>query len=252
MHGSIWLGLVISLMLVGAEVSAESLGDRLSRGVAKAGQAVDKAGKSVVKTVDSTIALVEGEATPELTRQKLDATAAESLARLFAENPAASEIFRRSAGYAVIDSRRSMLLGIAAGFGRGVAVPLPVGQRTYMKMTTGGVGLGFGIGGFESQIVILFETPADYQRFVTDGYDASGEAGMRMGDDKAGEVVRFVQGRSIFVLGKKGWRVNASAAGTKYWPDPGLNRGLPPPIATAIAPVEIAPLVDSAAAPVAP
>ena len=223
MRGWHGFGLAVALILVGLAVSAESLGNKIFRGVEKAGDVVDKAAKSVVGTVESTVALAEGEGTPELTRQKLDATADASLARLFAENPAAADLFRQSAGYAVVDSRRSILLGIAAGFGRGVAVSLTDGQRTYIRMATGGVGLGFGFGGFESQIVILFETPADFQRFVTDGYDASGEANARMGDDKAGETLRFVQGRSVFVLGKKGWRVNASAAGTKYWPDPVLN-----------------------------
>lgn len=223
MRGWHGFGLAVALMLVGPAVLAESLGNKIFRGVEKAGDVVDKAAKSVVGTVESTVALAEGEGTPELTRQKLDATAEASLARLFAENPAAADLFRQSAGYAVVDSRRSILLGIAAGFGRGVAVSLTDGQRTYIRMATGGVGLGFGFGGFESQIVILFETPADFQRFVTDGYDASGEANARMGDDKAGETLRFVQGRSVFVLGKKGWRVNASAAGTKYWPDPVLN-----------------------------
>lgn len=223
MRGWHGFGLAVALILVGPAVSAESLGSKIFRGVEKAGDVVDKAAKSVVGTVESTVALAEGEGTPELTRQKLDATAEASLARLFAENPAAADLFRQSAGYAVVDSRRSILLGIAAGFGRGVAVSLTDGQRTYIRMATGGVGLGFGFGGFESQIVILFETPADFQRFVTDGYDASGEANARMGDDKAGETLRFVQGRSVFVLGKKGWRVNASAAGTKYWPDPVLN-----------------------------
>jgi hypothetical protein len=223
MRERLGVGLAVALILVGPAVPAETLGNKLSRGVSKAGQAVDKAAKSVGQTVQSTVALAEGEGSPELTRQKLDGTAEASLARLFAENPAAAELFRQSAGYAVIDSRRSILLGIAAGFGRGVAVSLTDGQRTYIRMATGGVGLGFGFGGFESQIVIFFETPADYDRFVTDGYDASGEASARMGDQKSGETLRFVQGRSIFVLGKKGWRVNASAAGTKYWPDPVLN-----------------------------
>lgn len=223
MRGWPGVGLAVALILVGSAASAESLGSKVSRGVSKAGEAVDKAAKSVAQTVESTVALAEGEGTPELTRQKLDATAEASLARLFAENPAAMDLFRQSAGYAVIDSRRSILLGIAAGFGRGVAVSLADGQKTYIRMATGGVGLGVGFGGFESQMVILFETPADFQRFVTYGYDASGEANARMGEQKAGETLRFVQGRSIFVLGKKGWRVNASAAGTKYWPDPALN-----------------------------
>ena len=37
------------------------------------------------------------------------------------------------------------------------------------------------------------------------------------GDEKADIGVRFVDGRAIFVLTKQGWKVSATAAGTKYW-----------------------------------
>jgi hypothetical protein len=43
------------------------------------------------------------------------------------------------------------------------------------------------------------------------------------GDDKADQTVRFIDGRSVFVLTNKGWIVSASVAGTKYWADPDLN-----------------------------
>ena len=37
-------------------------------------------------------------------------------------------------------------------------------------------------GGFESQFVVLFETPVDFERFVVDGYDASADAGAMQGE----------------------------------------------------------------------
>ncbi|MBO9412358.1 MULTISPECIES: hypothetical protein [unclassified Ruegeria] len=92
-----------------------------------------------------------------------------------------------------------------------------------MNMATGGVGAALGIGGFETQIVILFETPGDFPKFFNDGYDATAESGVMFGEEKAGETVRFIDGRSIFVLTKKGWRVATNATGTKYWRAPDLN-----------------------------
>jgi hypothetical protein len=92
-----------------------------------------------------------------------------------------------------------------------------------MNMGTGGVGLAFGFGGFESQIVMLFQDEAGFTRFVTEGYDATAQAGARAGEDQAEETLRFVDGRQIFVLSKNGWRVSATAAGTKYWAAPDLN-----------------------------
>ncbi len=118
--------------------------------------------------------------------------------------------------------RRVTIFPLQGGYGRGVAVH-PEGQRTYMQMGTGGVGAAFGIGGFESQFVIMFETPVDFERFITEGYDASADAGKMQGEERSTTEVQFTAGRSFFVLDKKGWRVNANASGTKYWQDADLN-----------------------------
>lgn len=237
-----WFGALALVAMLPIVASADTLRDKINRGAEKTANFARKTAQSVDQTVDSTVALAKGEGSPEATRAKLDQMADATLARLFAETPGAAAMFDASAGYAVFDTRRSVLLGVAAGFGRGVAVSRPDGARTYMRMATGGVGLAFGIGGFESQIVILFETPVDFQRFVINGYDASAEAGAQAGNDKAGESLRFVQGQSFFVLGKKGWRVNAVAAGTRYWPDPVLGQvaaplGAVPPMAIEATPL---------------
>lgn len=225
MRQSVVLAAAMAAVWLGAAtgVSAQSLRDRLSSGLNQAGTAVQNTARAVDQSVASAVDLARGEATPAETRATLDAMALATLQRLFAENPAAQAQFERSAGFAVFDTRRSTLLGITAGFGRGMAMSRPPGKPTYMRMATGGVGFAFGIGGFESQVVFLFETPVDFEIFVRQGLDASAQAVALAGDDKAEEVLRFVDGRSIFVLGRRGWRVGATAAGTKYWPDPALN-----------------------------
>jgi hypothetical protein len=220
-------GLAVAIAAVCVAASgaamAQSLRDRLSNGMSQAGTAVQNTARAVDQSMASAVDLARGEATPAETRATLDAMALTTLQRLFAENPAAQAQFERSAGFAVFDTRRSTLLGITAGFGRGLAMARPPGAPTYMRMATGGVGFAFGIGGFESQVVFLFETPVDYEIFVRQGLDASAQAVAVAGDDKAEEVLRFTDGRQIFVLGRRGWRVGATAAGTRYWPDPALN-----------------------------
>ena len=48
-------------------------------------------------------------------------------------------------------------LGLAAGAGRGVAVSrAEIQPRIYMNMATAGVGMSLGLGGFETQVAILF------------------------------------------------------------------------------------------------
>ncbi len=220
--------------ILGTPISADTLGQTLKKGLdnttqaigegaKKVGDVIDKGAKAVGDTVDSTTELFSNEPTPDETRAKLDAIADTVLAQLLAENAKAAAAFESAAGYAVFDTRQVTIFPLTAGFGRGVARSKSGDQPVYMQMGTGGVGAAFGIGGFASQFVIMFETEADLTKFEKHGYDASAEAGAMSDDGRDQETVRFTDGRSFFVLDKNGWRLNANATGTKYWRDPDLN-----------------------------
>jgi hypothetical protein len=244
---------------------AQTLRERLEQGASRVQQGAAEVQKGVSGIADrigasaeSSVDLMTDEATPQATRDELDAMAAETLSRLFAEKPEAVALFEQSAGYAVFDTRELVLFGVAAGAGRGVAVSRPADMRPsdlppadlpptkmsspemrsgdpsldtvrsdetriYMNMATGGVGVSFGLGGFETQVVILFKDAWDFNEFVTQGYDATAEAGSMFGEQKAEFGVRFVDGRAIFHLTGQGWKVSATAAGTRYWIDQDLN-----------------------------
>lgn len=202
---------------------AEGLLGNLKKGAEQIGQTVGKGVDAVGDTVDSTADLVTNEATAAETRAKLDLMADDVLAQLLVENPEADALYQVSAGYAVFDSRKVTIFPVSAGYGRGVAVSKETDHHTYMNMGTGGVGAAIGIGGFETKFVILFETPADLEKFIAHGYDATAETGAMYGEDSSADTIRFTDGRSFFVLGKKGWRVSAGASGTKYWKSPELN-----------------------------
>ncbi len=219
----------IALCCAGSFAQAQSLGDRLNQGLQKVGEGAAKVGEgagkivdSVGESLDSTAELMSNDADPQDTRDRLDAMAAETLNRLFEEQPEARDLYDISAGHAVFDTRKVTLVGFTGGGGRGVAVSED-GARTYMNMGTAGVGAAFGIGGFESQVVMIFQDTQSFQTFVTVGFDATAEAGTMFGDDKESLEFRFEDGRAIFVLTKRGWRVSATAAGTKYWADQSLN-----------------------------
>jgi len=197
----------------------DNVGNALDRGAEIVGKGVDAVGD----TITSTKELVRDEETPEATRVKLDNMAGEVIARLLTENELARATFEESAGFAAFDMREVTIFPLSGGYGRGVAVSQDGSERTYMQMGTGGVGAAFGIGGFTSQFVIMFETEVDYQRFIENGYDASADAGVQEGEDRSTESVRFINGQSFFVLDKNAWRVNANAKGTRYWPDKDLN-----------------------------
>lgn len=203
--------------------SAKKAGESIGNGINSVGNSVEKGVNYVGDSVGSAVDLASNEDTPEQTRAEIDAMAIEVKTRLLAENASAREAYAISEGYAVFDSRNITLFPVSAGFGRGVAVNKTTGSRIYMNMGAGGVGAAFGVGGFATQFVIMFSTEGDFLSFVNNGYDATAEGGTMVGDDTAQEVARFVDGRAFFALGKKGWRVNASATGTKYWKSPELN-----------------------------
>ncbi|WP_171121571.1 MULTISPECIES: hypothetical protein [unclassified Ruegeria] len=210
---------VLDKIKKGAENTANAIG----RGAESVGNTVEKGVSAVDDTIDSTADLMSNEATPEETRAKLDVMANEVLTQLMAENPEAQALYDVSAGYAVFDSRKVTVFPVSAGYGRGVAVSKETGQHTYMNMGTGGVGAAIGIGGFETKFVILFETQADLDKFIDYGYDATAQSDAMYGEERTDETLRFTDGRSFFVLSKKGWRVSAGASGTKYWKSPELN-----------------------------
>jgi lipid-binding SYLF domain-containing protein len=206
----------------GAAKAAKAIGDTTQDALEATEKAAGKARDAVTETVDSAQESLGDEATPQETRAKLDAMAEATLQRLFAEEPGGRALYDRSAGYAVFDKREASFY-VVAGYGRGVAVDARTGARVYMKMATTGAGMGFGLGGFASQLVILFEDSAMLEQFITQGLDATAEVGTMAGDEKDRLAVGFNEGKAVFVLTGKGWKVAAKLTGSRYWPDDALN-----------------------------
>lgn len=226
--------LVLLFVVVPAVASAEGLLGGLKEGAAKAatavgtvtGSAVEVASKATTTVRDSVASTQQGlkdEATPEETRRKLDLMAEHTLERLLKEQPGSRALLDRSAGYAVFDKREASFY-VVAGYGRGVAVNRETGAHTYMKMATTGAGLSFGLGGFASQLVILFENGAELERFIAEGLDATAAIDAMAGEQKEQLALRFNEGKAVFVLTGKGWKVAAKLTGSRYWPDDELNR----------------------------
>ena len=228
--------LLVVLAASGAAVSgpagAEGLGDRLRQGMSKVGegaqavgQGAARVGERIDESIRSTEKLLRDGDSPEAKRAELDAMALEALGRLFEEQPDALDLFLLSYGYAVFDTRKLVVVGLAAGGGRGVAVSRDGGRHVYMNMGTAGVGLSLGLGGFETQQVILFESDWHFSDFLRNGVDATAEAGAMAGSDRTEFGVRFVDGRAVYLLTTEGWKVSATAMGTRYWVDGDLNAG---------------------------
>src|SRR5690606_36279167 len=103
-------------------------------------------------------------------RQEIDARSEATLNMLFETQSSVRSLYDRAAGYAVFTATKSGFI-VTGGGGTGVAVDKSSGRRTYMRMGTGGIGLGIGAQRYD--LVILFETDAHLDRFIQGGWDAS-------------------------------------------------------------------------------
>lgn len=205
-----------------AVAATKQAGEAAGNAVGAVGKATDAVVDHASNTIESAQQDMRDEATPAETRAKLDAMADATLQRLFADEPGSRALFDESVGYAVFDTRQVSYV-VAAGYGRGVAAERATGKRTYMKTGSAGAGFSFGLGGFDTQFVILFESQPAYDEFITQGIDATAEAGTMAGEEQEQLALRFQQGRAVFALTQKGWKVSARVTGTRYWPDAELN-----------------------------
>ena len=154
-------------------------------------------------------------------RQKIDGMARETLERLSSAKPASRELYDSAYGYAVFDNFKLSLV-ITGGGGVGVAVQKGTGERTYMKMGTGGVNLG--LGGQKYQVVFLFETQKTFDNFVQKGWQADAGANAVAWKSGANAEASFVSGIAVYQLTEAGLMLQADLSGTKYWKSKKLNR----------------------------
>jgi lipid-binding SYLF domain-containing protein len=153
-------------------------------------------------------------------REAVDRMTQQTLDKLFAEDPGARALYDKAAGYAVFDSIK-VAVGITGGGGIGSAVDKTTGQRTYMKMGTGGIGLG--LGGKSFQIVILFESEKPFRSFLEKGWQVEATAGAAAGTVGTDVSSSFVHGVAIYQLTNKGLIAQADVTGTKFWKAKKLN-----------------------------
>jgi lipid-binding SYLF domain-containing protein len=156
----------------------------------------------------------------QLKRQAINTMAEDAMKRLFMESPAARELADRTVAYAVFDNFKVAVL-LSGGSGVGVAVNDQTGQRTYMRMGTGGVGLG--LGGQSYQMVFMFENLEAFDRFVNKGWHADASANAVAGTSGKNYAATFTHGLAVFQLTNKGLMAQADIAGTKYWKSKKLN-----------------------------
>ena len=158
--------------------------------------------------------LAQGDAKVQERRQEIDSNAQATLDELMNAQAGVRDLFGRAAGYAVFTVTKGGFI-VSGGGGNGVAVNKSTGARTYMRMGTGGIGLG--IGGQRYSLVMLFETADRLDKFVAGGWDSRATAEAAAGKEGVAVQSSFFDGVAFYQITDKGLMGWADVTGTKFW-----------------------------------
>jgi lipid-binding SYLF domain-containing protein len=158
-------------------------------------------------------------------RDSVRAMASQTLTQLYKGDPAAQNAVAKSAGYAVFSDFGMKVMFLGGAGGSGLAINSVTKQETFMKMAEFQPGLGLGAEKF--RVVLVFETPAAFNAFVTSGWEAGANAmaaakTKTMGGGGAGAVT-VSQGVKMYQINEAGLIVGVSITGAKYYKDKELN-----------------------------
>jgi lipid-binding SYLF domain-containing protein len=163
--------------------------------------------------------------TPDEERKTIQTMKQDTLKDLYTFHPAAEKKIANAAGYAVFSNIGINLLLLSTANGWGVAHNNETAKDTYMKMWSGGVGIGMGVKDFRG--VFIFTTKDAFETFVESGWEAGAQADAAA---KAGEkggaadsAIDVAPGVELYQLTENGLALQATIQGTKYWKDDDLN-----------------------------
>ena len=158
-------------------------------------------------------------------RQAVLQMRSETLAKLYQLEPYAKARIGKSVGYAVFSNVGVNLILLSAASGYGVVEDKSTGKRTYMKMASGGLGIGLGVKDFRG--IFVFTSRDALEQFVNSGWDASAQvdAAAKAGDKGAAwaGAVDVAPGIKLYQITEYGLALQATIQGTKYWKDAELN-----------------------------
>jgi lipid-binding SYLF domain-containing protein len=149
----------------------------------------------------------------------------ETLAQLYKVHPAARASVQKAAGYAVFSNVGVNLIFFSAAGGSGVAHDNRSGKDVFMKMISGGIGLGLGVKDFRG--VFVFANHDAFAQFVDSGWEASAQAdAAAKSGEKGGAAagaITVAPGVDLYQLTENGLALQATIQGTKYYKNDDLN-----------------------------
>lgn len=158
-------------------------------------------------------------------RKEINTMRSETLAKLYKVHPLARGDIQNSVGYAVFSNIGVNLILLSAAGGSGVAHDNRSGKDTYMKMISGGIGLGLGVKDFRG--IFVFSSEKAFRQFVESGWSADAQAdAAAKASEKGGALagaVTVAPGMDLYQLTETGLALQATIQGTKYFKDDDLN-----------------------------
>lgn len=148
-----------------------------------------------------------------------------TLTKLYTVHPSAKAAIQKSAGYAAFDNFGMNLFVLSTARGKGMAVASKGKKETFMKMLSGGVGVGLGVKDF--RVVFVFENPQALDTFINSGWDADAHAEAMAKSGKKGGAFEgafsAAPGVWVYQLTEHGLALEATLQGTKYYKYDDLN-----------------------------
>lgn len=147
------------------------------------------------------------------------------LADLYRRDASLREKINRAEGYAVFSNVGVNLIFASVAGGKGIVVDRR-GKETFMKMASGGFGLGLGVKDFRA--VFVFKTKPKLAQFIETGWDfgAQADAAAQSGEKggAAAGAVTALPDVDVYQITKNGVALQATLQGAKYWRDADLNK----------------------------
>lgn len=162
--------------------------------------------------------------TPEEQRQAVRTMREEVLGELYKQDASMRPKINEAEGHAVFSNVGINLIFASVAGGKGLVVDRK-GKEVFMKMASGGFGLGLGLEDFRA--VFVFRTKQRLEQFIAKGWDfgAQADAAAQSGEKggAAAGAVSALSGVEIYQITKNGLALQATLQGTKYWRDADLN-----------------------------
>jgi lipid-binding SYLF domain-containing protein len=142
-------------------------------------------------------------------------------------HPAAQSAIQNAAGYAVFKNTGAHILLLSTAHGAGMAVNSKSKQETFMKMISGGAGLGLGVKDY--RVIFVFENQGALDQFLNSGWSGSAEADAAAKAGQSGGAysgaLEVSPGVWVYQITKNGLALQLTLQGTKYYKNDDLNKG---------------------------